>query len=51
MVPWVSEGMKDKQEGLIEMAIDCVMMCDNDIKSDLLFNIVLAGGTTVMPGF
>jgi actin-related protein len=33
------------------MAYRSIEMCDSDLKINLYNNIVLAGGTTLMPGF
>ncbi|CAM9176842.1 unnamed protein product [Hapterophycus canaliculatus] len=37
--------------GLAKMVMQSVSMCDKDINPDLLGSVVVAGGTTVMPGF
>lgn len=38
--------------GIAEMAFNSIEKCDNDLKNTFLFgNIVLAGGSTLMPGF
>ena len=39
------------KEGLVEMMMDSIQKCDSDMKEALLENMVLAGGTTMMPGF
>lgn len=41
----------DKLEGISEMAFRSIEKCDNDLKINLYNNIVLAGGSTLMPGF
>ena len=33
------------------MAFDSIDLCDSDLKINLYNNIVLAGGSTMMPGF
>jgi actin len=42
-------GLEDK--GLAEMAFTSIEKCDSDLRINLYNNIVLAGGTSVMPGF
>ena len=38
--------------GIARMAFDSIEKCDNDLKNSCLYgNIVLAGGSTLMPGF
>lgn len=37
--------------GIVRMAYDSIEMCDSDLRINLYNNIVLAGGTTLMPGF
>eukprot|EP00752_Nemacystus_decipiens_P012118 g10743.t1 len=37
--------------GLASMVMQSVSMCDKDINPDLLGSVVVAGGTTMMPGF
>ncbi|CAM9247966.1 unnamed protein product [Ascophyllum nodosum] len=37
--------------GLASMIIRSISMCDKDIKPNLLGSVVVAGGTTMMPGF
>ncbi|CAM9854717.1 unnamed protein product [Chrysoparadoxa australica] len=37
--------------GLPEMAMASIDMCDKNLQHNLLENIVVAGGTTMMPGF
>lgn len=37
--------------GVVKMAYDSIEMCDSDLRINLYNNIVLAGGTTLMPGF
>ncbi len=39
------------QYGIAELAFDSVEKCDEDLKHDLYNNIVVTGGTTLMPGF
>lgn len=40
-----------EEKGIVEMAYHSIEKCDPDLKTNLYNNIVLAGGTTVMPGF
>jgi actin-related protein len=37
--------------GIHETTFDSIMKCDVDIRKDLYANIVLSGGTTMLPGF
>ncbi|CAM9450908.1 unnamed protein product [Ectocarpus fasciculatus] len=37
--------------GLASMVMQSISMCDKDINPDLLGSVVVAGGTTMMPGF
>ena len=37
--------------GLADLIYDSIMKCDMDVRKDLYHNIVLAGGTTLIPGF
>ncbi|CAM0883716.1 unnamed protein product [Alopecurus aequalis] len=46
--PWVV-GME--ANGVHEATYNSIMKCDVDIRKDLYGNIVLAGGTTMLPGF
>lgn len=40
------------EKGIAEMAFKSIDKCDNDLKNSNLYgNIVLAGGSTLMPGF
>ncbi|KAF4323642.1 hypothetical protein BBO99_00002191 [Phytophthora kernoviae] len=39
------------EKGLHECAAASIAMCDKDLQSDLLNAVVLAGGTTMLPGF
>jgi actin-related protein len=38
-------------KGIAQMTATSIDKCDSDLKLKLYENIVLAGGTTVMPGF
>ena len=38
-------------EGIAQMAFRSIEKCDSDLKINLYNNIVLAGGSTLMPGF
>ena len=40
-----------KNKGIAQMAYTSIEKCDSDLKINLYNNIVLAGGSTVMPGF
>ena len=40
-----------EEKGIVEMAYHSIEKCDPDLRINLYNNIVLAGGTTVMPGF
>ena len=35
----------------MDCVIDAVQRSDTDLKRDLYFNIILSGGTTLLPGF
>lgn len=37
--------------GIVRMAYESIEKCDSDLKINLYNNIVLAGGSTLMPGF
>lgn len=39
------------KDGVVNMAYKSIEMCDSDLKINLYNNIVLAGGSTLMPGF
>jgi actin-related protein len=39
-----------EQQGLHELVCDAIMKCDPDIRRELYANIVLGGGTTMVPG-
>lgn len=42
----------DKKDlGITSMAFKSIEKCDSDLKMNLYDNIVLAGGTTMLPGF
>ena len=40
-----------EEKGMVDMAYHSIEKCDPDLRINLYNNIVLAGGTTVMPGF
>ena len=42
---------RQNAEGISNMAFRSIEKCDNDLKINLYNNIVLAGGSTLMPGF
>lgn len=44
-------GKPRECKGLAELAYASIEKCDPDLKINLYNNIVLAGGSTVMPGF
>lgn len=37
--------------GIAELAFDSIEKCDEDLKHDLYNNIVVTGGTSLMPCF
>jgi|TARA_B110000208_G_scaffold172287_1_gene215243 actin beta/gamma 1 len=39
------------QSGLGQLIADSIAICDNDLKHDLYEHIVVAGGTSMLPGF
>ena len=39
------------EKGIVDMAFTSIEKCDSDLKVNLYNNIVLAGGSTLMPGF
>lgn len=43
--------MNVPRDGVVNMAYRSIEMCDSDLKINLYNNIVLAGGSTLMPGF
>ena len=45
------EGQERYTDGIAQMAFRSIEKCDNDLKINLYNNIVLAGGSTLMPGF
>lgn len=40
-----------KSQGIHEMAFKSIEKCDQDLKISLYNNIILSGGTTLLPGF
>ncbi|KDQ14254.1 hypothetical protein BOTBODRAFT_175021 [Botryobasidium botryosum FD-172 SS1] len=40
-----------KSDGLSEIILDSISKCDENMRSELYGNIVLAGGSTLFPGF
>ena len=40
-----------QEKGLAHLAFSSIEKCDSDLKINLYSNIVLAGGSTIMPGF
>lgn len=45
----VKEG--DKTPGVHEMVQDSIQECDIDIRKELYSNVLVSGGTTLLPGF
>ena len=43
--------MDSHEKGIAQMAFESIDKCDSDLKINLYNNIVLAGGSTMMPGF
>ena len=43
--------MNEKSDGIPKATLNAIMSCDCDIRKDVLANIVLAGGSTMFPGF
>ena len=43
--------MGSQEDGIAHQAYKSIEMCDSDLKINLYNNIVLAGGSTLMPGF
>ncbi|KAJ3219637.1 hypothetical protein HDU67_000125 [Dinochytrium kinnereticum] len=41
----------DDGESVASIALDAIMRCPIDIRSEMIENIVLAGGTAMLPGF
>lgn len=37
-------------DGIERMLFDSIMKCDIDVRNDLFANIMLSGGTTMLPG-
>ncbi|KAL2863541.1 actin-3, muscle-specific [Aspergillus lucknowensis] len=37
--------------GIQEVVFDAIMKCDIDIRRDLAYNVILTGGSTLLPGF
>jgi hypothetical protein len=44
-------GSLDQYKSIVDCVIDAVQRSDTDLKRDLYFNIILSGGTTLLPGF
>ncbi|TRY63952.1 hypothetical protein TCAL_07699 [Tigriopus californicus] len=38
------------QKGIHQMTLDSIMRCDEDIRKELFSNIILTGGSTMLPG-
>nr|XP_060611491.1 actin, muscle-like isoform X2 [Anolis sagrei ordinatus] len=51
--PWVADRTPtwNKTCGIHEVALKAILDCDKDLQKDLCANTVLAGGTTMLPGF
>mmetsp|Transcript_17582 Transcript_17582/g.16811 ORF Transcript_17582/g.16811 Transcript_17582/m.16811 type:complete len:123 (-) Transcript_17582:53-421(-) len=43
--------MGSQEDGISQIAYKSIEKCDSDLKINLYNNIVLAGGTTLLPGF
>ena len=43
--------INNSDPGIVRMAYESIEKCDSDLKINLYNNIVLAGGSTLMPGF
>jgi actin-related protein len=41
----------EQYRSIVDCVIDAVQRSDTDLKRDLYFNIILSGGTTLLPGF
>jgi actin-like protein 6A len=44
-------GSLEQYKSIVDCVIDAVQRSDTDLKRDLYFNIILSGGTTLLPGF
>lgn len=44
-------GSLDQYKSIVECIMEAVQRSDTDLKRDLYFNIILSGGTTLLPGF
>ncbi len=44
-------GSFEQYRSIVDCVIDAVQRSDTDLKRDLYFNIILSGGTTLLPGF
>lgn len=42
---------KTPSGGLVNQVHESIVLCDDSVKSDLAHNIILSGGTTMLPGF
>jgi actin-related protein len=38
-------------QGIPSLIVECIKKCDIDLRKDLFQNILLTGGTSLMPGF
>jgi hypothetical protein len=41
----------EQYKSIVDCVIDAVQRSDTDLKRELYFNIILSGGTTLLPGF
>jgi actin-like protein 6A len=41
----------EQYKSIVDCVIDAVQRSDTDLKRDLYFNIILSGGSTLLPGF
>ena len=44
-------GVSNASGGLSDMVTSSLLMCDADARADMASNVVVAGGTTMIPGF
>jgi actin-related protein len=41
---------KDPSTGIVNQVLESLSLCDESIKRDLMQNVVLSGGTSLLPG-
>ncbi len=44
-------GSLEQYKSIVDCVVDAVQRSDTDLKRELYFNIILSGGTTLLPGF